>query len=445
MDLSRALALQAHDSLAFVGAGGKTSAMFALAMDWDSPIVLTTTTHLGTWQAGLAEKHHIVQPGEAVEQLVFDQAQILLITGPSNNEDRLIGLDEKSLESLRALCINRHIPLLIEADGARQRPLKAPADYEPVLPNWVNKVVVMAGLTGLGKALTTDAVHRPEQFSAVSELQLGNLIRVEDVVSVLSSEQGGLKGIPKGAHRFAFLTQANDAKLQAKGQRIAHLLRDQFDTVLIGSLGQPGISGPIFSAHAKSAGIILAAGGSQRLGRSKQLLEWQGKPFIRIVVQNALEAGLTPLIVVTGADHDLVAAAVDDLPVVCIHNPEWAQGQSTSMQAGLRALPDKWDSAMFLLSDQPHISTLLIRQILEKYAEKRAPITAPMIRGQRGNPVLFARETFNALMQVQGDQGGRAVFNEFKVDWVPWIDDRLLLDVDRGGDEQRLFEAFYRH
>ncbi|MEA3326683.1 MAG: nucleotidyltransferase family protein, partial [Chloroflexota bacterium] len=194
--------------------------------------------------------------------------------------------------------------------------------------------------------------------------------------------------------------------------------------------------------HVETAGVILAAGGSKRMGCPKQLLNWQGIPFIAQVAQNALEAGLKPLIVVTGADQELIEGTVRHLPVQFVNNPDWASGMSSSMKVGLRALPQHCDSVIFLLSDQPQISPLLIRQLLERYAKNRAPITAPMVGGRRGNPVLFGSTTFNALMQVQGDQGGRAVFSQYDVDWLPWVDDRILMDVDRIGDEQALWDAF---
>jgi molybdenum cofactor cytidylyltransferase len=98
---------------------------------------------------------------------------------------------------------------------------------------------------------------------------------------------------------------------------------------------------------------------------------------------------------------------------------------------------------MFLLSDQPQVSLILIRQLIERYSINRFPITAPMVAGQRGNPVLFDKITFGSLMQVQGDRGGRAVFDKFPVDWLPWIDDRTLMDVDQEGDESALMDVFF--
>lgn len=190
------------------------------------------------------------------------------------------------------------------------------------------------------------------------------------------------------------------------------------------------------------AGVILAAGGSKRLGRPKQGLQWQGKPFITQIALQALAAGLAPLKVIVGADQALVRAAVADLPVEVVENPHWEEGQSTSMKAGLHALPSNCDGVVFLLGDQPQVSVLLIRKLVERRVTTRAPIIAPRVGNRRGNPVLFGRETFQALYEVTGDKGGRGIFDQFDVDFVPWIDKRLLLDIDTDDDIRKMNQLF---
>jgi len=444
MHLPDAIGLKRGEVLAFVGAGGKTSAMFALAEALAPPVALTTTTHLGAWQAGLADNHFILRTPEVLKDIDFKSNATLLFTGPAGDDDRLKGLSGEILDALYRRCRELALPLLIEADGARQRSLKAPTDYEPVIPGWVDIVVVLAGLAGLGKPLGDAFVHRPAVFSDLTGCALGSAIKPEHLKTLLTSKKGGVKTIPDGARKVLFLNQAEGEALQGIAHRLAQELMDVYDRILVGSLHAPDQAGPVFSVHARTAGVILAAGGSERLGRPKQLLDWGGVPFIRQVALNALEASLAPLVAVTGADRDQIESALAGLDVRCVHNPQWAEGQSTSMRAGLAALPENTDSALFLLSDQPQIDPGLIRQLLAHYAEHRGPITAPMVRGQRANPVLFGQEAFNALREVKGDRGGRAVFGQFQVDWLPWADDRILLDVDQEGDYERLLEAFSR-
>ena len=443
MKLKRALDVRSDSAIAFVGAGGKTGAMFALAQELEVPVVLTTSTHLGTWQAQGAGQHIIAYSPMDIDGIDFDACPITLATGPADANERLTALDEYTLEHLHELCKKAGIPLLIEADGAKQRSLKAPADYEPVIPNWVDSVVVLAGMKGVGKPLTDEWVHRPDLFSGLSGRAMGEPIRAEDAVKVLGDRLGSLKGIPNDAKRYLFLVQADDPIEQAQAGGMASELMGVYNRVLIGDLDQLYGTGPVFAACSRVAGVVLAAGGSKRLGQPKQLLSWQGEPFISKIVKTGLESGLTPLVVVTGAEKELIEGALESLPIRIVANPEWEAGQAGSMKAGLEALPEECDAVMFLLGDQPQVSPLLIRQMIERCYQHRKPVTAPLVNGQRGNPVLFSRDTFDTLRQVTGDQGGRAVIQQFEVDWLPWVDERAMLDVDKEGEFDLLLRAYF--
>jgi len=443
MKLARGLGLQGGETVAIVGAGGKTGSMFALAGELTPPVILTTTTHLGTWQAEYAEHHHVITHTDALTKIDFGSNKSILLTGPEIEGERFTSLDDQSLKSVHEFCTENGHSLVIEADGAGSRALKAPASYEPVIPPWIDHVVVIAGLGGLGKPLDSETVHRPEIFAELAEMKLGETLQVEHLAKVLGSVLGGLKGIPAGARRALFLNQAEGDWRLAQGARLAAELCKVYDRVLVGSIQDTQSNGPVFSAHSQTAGIILAAGGSERLGQPKQLLDWCGKPFIVQVVQNALAAGLGPVYVVTGSGHEQIEAVLKALPVNCIHNPQWAEGQSTSMKAGLAASPKSCDRVMLLLSDQPQVSPALIRQLIERHNVNREAITAPLVQGQRANPVLFGRETFEALKMVQGDQGGRGVFNQFKVDYLDWVDRRVAFDVDQETDIATLKEAYF--
>ena len=95
-------------------------------------------------------------------------------------------------------------------------------------------------------------------------------------------------------------------------------------------------------------------------------------------------------------------------------------------------------SAIFLLADQPQITASILRALIEKHAAGLYPILAPMVMDRRANPVLFDRSTFQDLLSIQGDVGGRAIFHKHQVEYLPWHDDRLLLDVDTPEMYQRL-------
>lgn len=186
------------------------------------------------------------------------------------------------------------------------------------------------------------------------------------------------------------------------------------------------------------AGVILAAGAASRMGCPKLLLPWKGEALIRHAVSSALEGGLQPVVVVTGAGADEMQTALAGLPVRLAHNPGWQVGQSSSVRIGVQALPAETQAVIFLLGDQPFVSAELIRALVRRYAQTRPAILAPYVGEKRSNPVLFDRSLFERLAGLQGDAGARSLFGEFPPAALPWPDERLLFDVDTAEDYDRL-------
>ena len=441
MNLSLAQALRADSSpcIAFVGAGGKTTALFQLARTLSadkerSRVIVTATSHLGAWQFGLADHHIMTDSHAALEALEHGLQGVILITGEMDR-DRSRPTDPGLLNWLHQFCRYHSVPLLIEADGSRQKPLKAWAEHEPPIPDFANAVVHLVGLSGLGKPLNDENVHRAGVFSALSGIEPGMEITLEALLKVLTHPSGGLKNIPRNSRRSVLLNQADTGKLQAIAYRMVQPLLASYDSVLISGLNEKRI----YAVHERIAGIVLAAGESKRFGEAKQLLDWHGKPFVRAVAKTAIEAGLSPVIVVSGANAEKIESAVQDLNIRTTHNTDWKLGQGSSIAAGIAALKDDAvGGAIFLLVDQPQVTTSVIRALVEKHAEELYPIVAPLVIDQRANPVLFDCDTFKDLAAIEGDVGGRAIFHKYRVEYLPWHDDRLLLDVDTPEMYQRL-------
>jgi molybdenum cofactor cytidylyltransferase len=171
-----------------------------------------------------------------------------------------------------------------------------------------------------------------------------------------------------------------------------------------------------------------------------------GEALVHRSARTALETGLSPVIVVTGAYDDEIRLALADLVVEFVHNPYWSAGQSTSLQAGLSVLPSEIGSAVFLLADQPEVPVELLQSLVRMHARTLAAIAAPRVAGRRANPVLLDRATFPTLHEMRGDTGARPLFSDpgrFPVAWVEWDDPVLLLDVDTPEDYQRWIEERY--
>ncbi len=433
MNLHKALRAARNDRIAFVGAGGKTTGLFQLARAFETPVVVTTSTHMGSWQAELADVHLIVSRPDDLERCMGQVEGVTLITGEIK-EDRLQGLDLDILSSISHVADRLGFPVLMEADGSRLRPIKAPAEHEPVIPEWIKTVVVVAGLSGLNQPLSDSVVHRSEQFAKFTGMRVGEQITPEHLARLLIHPQGGQKHLPAGVRKVALLNQADNADLTRAGLRVANIIRESFDSVLVASLSERIVR----QALEPTAGIILAAGRSSRFGQPKMLLEWKGKPLIHHIAEAGLAAGLDPIIVVTGAVDQPVRHALMGLPVQVVFNPDWEKGQSTSVRSGISALDPNVGSAVFLLADQPLVTPDLLFELVGSHSCSLAPVVAPKISGRRANPVLFDRDTFPKLLELEGDTGGRAVFDQFLVEYVDWGDDRLLLDIDTPEDYARL-------
>ena len=443
MNLLQSLRLSPAPALAFVGAGGKTTALFRLARDFSAPVLVTTTTHLSVEQAQLGDRHILIESPSQIKSLSAHPLQgITVYTAPPDASGRLGGLSGESLDRLLRLADSMGAPLLVEADGSRQLPVKAPAAHEPVIPAFADTVVVVAGLSALGKPLSAQTVHRPQEFAGISGVSPGEAIHPAALSRVLLHPQGSLKGIPPGVRRILLLNQADTDLLQSQAHAMLLGRPDQpsffqaYHAVIIASL----IRGEIYAVHEPVAGILLAAGGASRYGSPKQLLEYQGVPLVRRVAQVALACGVSPLIVVSGAYTPEIRLALQGLDVTLVHNLEWQEGQSTSVKLGIGHLPSEAGSVIFFLADQPFIQESLLQALIEAHAASLAPIVAPMVDGRRSNPVLFDRRTWADFASLSGDAGGRQLFSRYTVSWVPWHDPRLLLDVDTPEDYRRLLD-----
>ncbi len=157
------------------------------------------------------------------------------------------------------------------------------------------------------------------------------------------------------------------------------------------------------------AGVVLAAGQSSRLGHPKQLLSVQGEPLLRHTLRAILESSLDDVLVILGHEADAIRETITDLPVRIVFNPDFALGQSSSVRAGLDALPPETEAAMFLLGDQPGVDPMVIDTLIATWRKSNAPIVAPRYADGVGNPVLFDCRVFSELTALQGDMGARPV------------------------------------
>jgi molybdenum cofactor cytidylyltransferase len=434
---ARALRLERGAVVSFVGGGGKTSSMFRLAAELSASglrVVTTTTTHISEEQVRFSPAS--LNP-ENLASLAgcLDQFGQCLVVSSRDGKGRVLGVSFDQIEQIRARPDVDAI--LVEADGSRSRPFKAPGGHEPVVPESTNILVPIAGLNSIGAPLDEEHVHRSEIAAALSESEPGCRVTAEIVARVLSHPQGGAKSLPAGARLVPLLNRADaETDLPNAHEAAERLLaRSSVDSVIIGSMVAEN---PIREMWTPVAGIILAAGESSCFSALKRMLEWKDTTMTVHCAQVALAAGLDPVVVVLGYEAEKIGEELAGLPVRIAINDEFAAGQSTSVLKGLETLPARTGAAVFLLADQPLITSAILRELVEVHRRTLAPACVPVFEGQRGNPVLFDRALFPELRRIRGDTGGGGLLDRYRNSIVTVPASReVLLDIDTPEDYQQ--------
>lgn len=189
------------------------------------------------------------------------------------------------------------------------------------------------------------------------------------------------------------------------------------------------------------SGIILAAGEAKRMGRQKLRLDFKGKPVLQWTLEAALGSKLDQVVCVVQElkeirqkitlEHEKLRWAVNDRA---------AEGQSTSIIAGLKAVSPQSEAALFLVGDQPLIKPDLINGLIDLFRKEPVLIVAPAFQSVPRNPALFHSDLFPEILELKGDRGARGLIEKYrqKSAILEWPDESPFLDVDRWEDYERL-------
>lgn len=183
--------------------------------------------------------------------------------------------------------------------------------------------------------------------------------------------------------------------------------------------------------------VILAAGSSSRLGRPKQLLEFQDKTLLQHIIDMVTSVEFSPSVVVLGAYADQIREATDLEHVTAVYNEHWSDGIASSIRLGVKEsikLNATLDSILFLLSDQPFVNTSLIRELIDIHKNGNQRITASSYKQNVGVPAIFAKDFFPQLTELTGDVGAKKIIirHTEQVEEVPF--EKGYFDIDTTQD-----------
>lgn len=189
------------------------------------------------------------------------------------------------------------------------------------------------------------------------------------------------------------------------------------------------------------SGIILAAGSAQRMGQQKLYLNFRDKPVLRWALEAALLSDLDEVVCVVremSEPQQKISLKHDKLR--WISNEKAAEGQSTSVIAGLKAISPQSQAALFLVGDQPLVKPELISALIHLFKKEPALIVAPTFAGQSRNPVLFHSNLFPEILELRGDRGARGLIEKYreKAVFLEWKDQTPFLDLDTWEDYEVL-------
>jgi molybdenum cofactor cytidylyltransferase len=187
----------------------------------------------------------------------------------------------------------------------------------------------------------------------------------------------------------------------------------------------------------KVGALLLAAGGSRRMGHAKQLLVWEGKTLLRRAAEMISGSVCYPIVIVLGAEHELAKAELEGLRTLTCINRDWETGMSSSIRHGLRELLENdpsLDAVIITLCDQPQITAHDIDHLSAEYRRTGAPIIAARYAGVTGVPALFSRQMFDDLFKLAGDKGAREVIRNGSVEIVAVDIEHAAYDIDTPDD-----------
>jgi len=436
--LTPRLPLTGRGVVTVYGAGGKTSLMERLARelaDGGKRVIQTTTTKIF-----LPETPHAVI-GEDLKTVAenleseLDRMPVVVLGATLLPDNKLSGIDPAWPGALLERRIADYV--IVEADGSAHKPIKGYASYEPVFPSRSDVLVPVLGVEAIGNPVDPGHVHRAEAFCKLTGARPGAPIDVSHFLTIARHMIDLGRQSTPGAAIVPLINKVDTISDCRVIREIAEGLKQYSADILFTALREDDPVRFLYQAGADGTGfgisaVILAAGESLRMGRPKLSLEIRGKTILEHALAPVAEAGIRDVVIVFSAENEKLKDLVPRGYRVVI-NRHSKEGISTSLKAGLSAVDPRSQGILFALGDQPFVGSGVYKDLIQYHRGHLPLITCPVYEGKRGNPVIFDRRLWPALMKIKGDEGGKQIMagvdpkdiGQVKVDG-----DGVLIDID---------------
>ncbi|MEL7563619.1 MAG: selenium cofactor biosynthesis protein YqeC [Dehalobacterium sp.] len=238
--LVKALKVEKGDMVVFVGAGGKTSAMKRLAKDLyalGETVIITTTTKIypidgPEYQLSLVGDSEV---SSIIDSILWERPKIIILGKEINQEGKIVGLDSGRINGIRSIL--KDLTILVEGDGAKGKPFKAPRDFEPVIPSRATMVVPVIGIDAIGQSLSETNFHGLENICLLTGLKPGEIFLAKDAAAVLLGKDGYQKEVPQFARWIPLINKVDNLHDRENALELAGILKSSgVEKVILASL-----------------------------------------------------------------------------------------------------------------------------------------------------------------------------------------------------------------
>ncbi len=448
LSLSRCLSINKPSVTAFYGGGGKTSLIYTLAGELSSQgkkVLITTTTKIFPYtdlKTVFIEDNRV---DEKNIDLHFKEGKPIVTGQRLLNDGKIEGFNIKTIANLKA---SNNYYILVEADGAKGKSMKGHAEYEPVLPDCADLIIPVVGADIIGASIAEKNLHRVNIFRKTICRGYGTEFVDEQLTACAYAYMIKLGSVmaPRARIKAVLnksdllptpLTAANIATFMFNEHKIPELLvtaaRDNYPVHLYFKKNS-------LNRLVKISAVILAAGKSERMGRDKLLMPYCNHTILGETVKQLLATDIDEIILVTKPGEQWRSFADSNRIKIAV-NHRYQLGQASSLITGLNAVDYCSQGVLFVLGDQPAITTPVYNLLLNTYIKNFNKVTMPVYNGKRGNPVLFDRSLWPELIKLEGDYGGRNVIKGLStenLDFVECKDQAVILDIDTPEDYDNL-------